>query len=119
MSGAFSAAPFGGATGRGRSPRARRSRTARIVEGPCFIDEGAVVRPAPASSPYSVIGRECHIEESAVVRGSIVWAGTGSAARRSSIDAIVGRNAHVGRNATVSPGRILGDKSVLTDFTQA
>ena len=32
--------------------------------------------------------------------------------------AIVGRNAHVGRNATVSPGRILGDKSVLTDFTR-
>jgi hypothetical protein len=32
--------------------------------------------------------------------------------------AILGRNGHVGRNATVTAGTILGDKSVLTDFTQ-
>jgi hypothetical protein len=53
------------------------------------------------------------------VRGSIVWSG-GWIGREALVDsAIVGRNAHIGRSAVVTPGRILGDKSVLTDFTLA
>ena len=118
MSGAFSAAPFAGTTDAVIADGARIEEGA-VVEGPCFIDEGTVVRPGARVEPFSVIGRECHIEESAVVRGSIVWSGSWIG-REALVDrAIVGRNAHVGRNATVSPGRILGDKSVLTDFTQA
>ena len=54
-----------------------------------------------------------------MVRGSIVWSGSWIGRDAVLDSAIVGRNAHVGRNAVVSPGRILGDKSVLTDFTQA
>ena len=118
MSGAFSAAPFAGAKDAVIAEGAKIEDGA-VVQGPCFIDEGTVVRPGARVEPYSVIGRECHIEEAAVVRGSIVWSGSWIG-REAVLDrAIVGRNAHVGRNATVSPGRILGDKSVLTDFTQA
>ena len=111
MSGAFSAAPFAGAKDAVIAEGAKIEDGA-IVQGPCFIDEGTVVRPGARVEPYSVIGRECHIEEGAVVRGSIVWSGSWIG-REAVLDrAIVGRNAHVGRNATVSPGRILGDKSV-------
>jgi NDP-sugar pyrophosphorylase family protein len=118
MSGAFSAMPFAGTTDAVLADGARIEDGA-VVQGPCFIDEGTVVRPGARVEPYSVIGKECHIEESAVVRGSIVWSGSWIG-REAVIDrAIVGRNAHVGRNATVSPGRMLGDKSVLTDYTQA
>ena len=77
------------------------------------------MRSGARVEPYSVIGRECHIEESAVIRGSIVWSGSWIGRDALVDQAIVGRNAHVGRNAIVTPGRILGDKSVLTDFTQA
>ena len=118
MDGRYSAPPFNGVPSAWVSPDARVEEGAE-VHGPCFIDEGTVVRPGARVEPFSVIGRECHIEESAVVRGSIVWSGSWIG-REALVDrAIVGRNAHVGRNATVSPGRILGDKSVLTDFTQA
>ena len=118
MSGAFPAAPFNG------TPRAVVAGSARIeegavVEGPCFIDEGTVVRAGARVEPFSVVGRECHVEESAVVRGSIVWSGSWIGREAVVDQAIIGRNAHVGRHATVSPGTILGDKSVLTDFTQA
>jgi NDP-sugar pyrophosphorylase family protein len=118
MSGAFSAKPFGGTPGAIVAPGARIEEGA-VVQGPCFIDEGAVVRAGARIEPYSVIGRDCHIEAGAVVRGSIVWSGTWIGREALVDQAIIGRNAHVGRNASVTPGTILGDKSVLTDFTQA
>ena len=54
----------------------RGSRTARSSKGPCFIDEGAVVKAGARIGPYSVVGRQCHIEEHAVVERAIVWANT-------------------------------------------
>jgi NDP-sugar pyrophosphorylase family protein len=118
MSGAFSAAPFSGAKDAVIAEGAKIEDGA-VVQGPCFIDEGTVVRTGARVEPYSVIGKECHIEEAAVVRSSIVWSGSWIG-RDALVDrAIVGRNVHVGRNARVAPGTILGDKSVLTDFTMA
>ena len=50
--------------------------------------------------PYSVIGRQTHVEERAVIDGSIVWPngwiGRDAVVRGS----ILGRNCHIGRNAT-------------------
>jgi NDP-sugar pyrophosphorylase family protein len=99
------------------SPEARIDEGA-VIEGPCFVDAGAHVRAGATVGPYSVIGRGVVIEEDAVVRGSIVWP-NGRIGRDASVeDAIVGRNAHIGRNAAVSRGAVLGDKSVLTDYTR-
>src|SRR5437763_10855137 len=38
-----------------------------VIEGPCFIDAGAIVKAGARIGPYSVIGRQCHIEEHASV----------------------------------------------------
>ena len=66
---------------------------------------------------HSVIGRQCHVEEDAVVDGAIVWA-NGWIGREAVVrGAILGRQVHVGRNATVGPGSVLGDKSVVTDYS--
>ena len=48
------------------SPEARVEDGA-VVEGPCFIDEGAHVKAGARIGPYSVVGRQCHIEENAVL----------------------------------------------------
>ena len=32
-----------------------------VVEGPCFVDEGVVVKAGARIGPYSVIGRQCHV----------------------------------------------------------
>src|SRR3990172_2955404 len=36
------------------------------LQGPCFIDEGAVVKAGARILPYSVIGRQAHVHERAV-----------------------------------------------------
>ena len=115
---AHTAAPFAAAPGTAWvSPQARVEDGA-VIEGPCFIDEGATVKAGARIGPYSVIGRQCFVEEHAVVDHAIVWADT-----RISQDAVVrhsilGRHCHIGRNAIVADGVVLGDKSVVTDYSR-
>jgi mannose-1-phosphate guanylyltransferase len=99
------------------SPEARIEDGAR-VEGPCFIDEGAVVKAGARIAPYSVIGRQCHIEEDALVDASIVWANTRICRDSVVRQSILGRHCHVGRNSVLDGGIVLGDKSVVTDYSR-
>jgi NDP-sugar pyrophosphorylase family protein len=118
MDGRFSAPPFNGNGSAARIAPDARLEPGAVVEGPCFVDAGAVVKPGARVLPYSVIGRQAHIEEEAVVDGSIVWANTRIGREATVSRAILGRHCHVGRAATVAPGTVLGDKSVLTDYTR-
>jgi NDP-sugar pyrophosphorylase family protein len=99
------------------SPQARVEEGA-IVEGPCFIDEGVVVKTGARVGPYSVVGRQCHIEEHASVERAIVWANTRISQEAHVKNSILGRHCHIGRNATVDDGVVLGDKSVVTDYSR-
>src|SRR6476661_3844216 len=76
MDGRFVATPFE----RG-APQNYISSEARIdddvtIETPCFIDRGAIVKRGARIGAYSVIGRDCHIDEDAVVDGAILWPNT-------------------------------------------
>ena len=119
MDGRYQAPPFDGLP----APRSWVADDARVeegatVDGPCFIDEGVLVKAGARIGPYSVIGRQCHIEEEARVDGAIVWP-NGRIGREASVShAIVGRNCHIGRSAAVNSGTVLGDKSSLTDYTR-
>jgi NDP-sugar pyrophosphorylase family protein len=117
MDGTFSATPFAGAPARAHTDGARIEDQAHVV-GPCFLDEGVVVKAGAHVAPHTVLGRQCHVEEGAHVEGAIVWPNSwiGRDARVES--AILGRNCHVGRNVSVRPGTVLGDKSVITDYSQ-
>ena len=99
------------------SPNARVEEGA-VIEGPCFIDAGTVVKAGARIGPYSVIGKQCHIEEHATIERSILWSGTRVCQEATIRHAILGRHCHIGRNATVKDGVVLGDKSVLTDFSR-
>jgi NDP-sugar pyrophosphorylase family protein len=119
MDGGYAAPPFAGANG----PRAWVSPEAKVEEGvelhgPCFVDEGAVLKAGSRVLPYSVIGRHTHVEEEAVVDGAIIWP-NGWIGREASVrGAILGRNCHIGRNAVLEPPVVLGDKTVITDYSQ-
>src|SRR5579871_2066571 len=89
-----------------------------IVEGPCFVDAGSVVKAGARIGPYSVVGKHCHIEEQAAIEQSIVWANTRVSQDAAVRRAILGRHCHIGRNASAGEGVVLGDKSVLTDFSR-
>jgi NDP-sugar pyrophosphorylase family protein len=88
------------------------------VEGPCFVDEGAVVKSGARIGPYSVVGRQCHIEEHAIIERSILWANSRISQEATVRRSILGRHCHIGRSATVEDGVVLGDKSVVTDHSR-
>lgn len=88
------------------------------LDGPCFVDEGTIVKSGARIGPYSVLGRQCQIEEDAHIESSIVWAGTRVGRDGSVRDSILGRHCHVGRNASVEGRVVLGDKSVITDYSR-
>jgi NDP-sugar pyrophosphorylase family protein len=115
----FVAPPFASAPPDCRlvSPAARLEEGV-TVEGPCFVDEGVYIKPGAHIAAYSVLGRQCIVEEDARVEGSIVWA-NGRIGRDAVVrDSILGRHCHVGRNAVLDGGVVLGDKSVVTDYSR-
>ena len=120
MDGRFAAPPFLGVA----PPRASVSPEARIeagatIEGPCFIDEGVLVRAGARVGPYSVIGRQTQIEERASIEGAIIWPNCRVSEEAVVRNAILGRHCHVGRSVTLDRGAVLGDKTTLTDYTRA
>jgi NDP-sugar pyrophosphorylase family protein len=89
-----------------------------VVEGPCYVGDGAIVKAGARIGAHTVLGRQCHVEEQANVQGSIVWAGTRIGQAAVVKGSILGRQCHVGRSATLGPGLVLGDKSVVTDYSR-
>ena len=90
-----------------------------VLEGPCFLDAGVVVKTGARIGPFTVLGRSVLVEEGAQVNGAIVWPNA-RIGRDATVDAaLVGRSCYIGKNAEVGPGAILGDKTTLSDFTKA
>jgi NDP-sugar pyrophosphorylase family protein len=118
MDGRYKAPPFDG-----RPQTAWVAPGARVEEGvelsgPCFVDEGTVIKTGARVLPYSVIGRQTHVEESAVIDGSIVWANGWIGPEAVVRGAILGRNCHLGRNTSLESPAVLGDKTVITDYSK-
>ena len=114
----FHAAPFVGTSGSVWVSPLARVEEGVALEGPCFVDEGAVVKGGARIGPYSVVGRQCHIEEHAVIERAILWANSRVSQEAVVRRSILGRHCHIGRNAVVDDGVVLGDKSVVTDYSR-
>jgi NDP-sugar pyrophosphorylase family protein len=118
MDGRYHTAPFNGDAGHVWVSPDARIEAGVTIEGPCYIDEGAVVKTGARVGPYAVIGRQCHIEEHAAIDHAILWANTRVSQEAVVRRSIVGRQCHIGRSAIVEDGIVLGDKSVLTDYSR-
>ncbi|MGE3842921.1 MAG: sugar phosphate nucleotidyltransferase [Vicinamibacterales bacterium] len=88
------------------------------LQGPCYVDDGAVIKAGARILPYSVVGKQVHIEEGATIAGSVIWANSWIGRDSTVTDALIGRNCSIGRNSSVRAGSVLGDKTVLTDYTR-
>jgi NDP-sugar pyrophosphorylase family protein len=117
MDGRYAAPPFNGRPAAWVSPGARVEADAEI-HGPCFIDDGVVVKRGARVMPYSVVGRHTHIEEGAIVDGSIIWPNGWIGPDALLRGSILGRNCHVGGSAIVESPVVLGDKTVITDYSR-
>jgi NDP-sugar pyrophosphorylase family protein len=88
------------------------------VSGPAFIGAGTVVKARAHVRPFAVISKNCWVEEGAMVEHSVLWSNVRVGAGARIRSALIGRNTHVGRNASVENGVVLGDKSVVTDYSR-
>jgi NDP-sugar pyrophosphorylase family protein len=120
MDGRYVAAPFADAGGSRLSIAAEaRVEDGAVIEGPCFVDEGVLVKAGARVGPYSVVGRQTQVEENAVIEGSILWPNCRISREAEVRNAILGRHCHVGRHVMLDHGAVLGDRTTLTDYTRA
>ena len=88
------------------------------------IDQISLIGPDCVIKPHakitnSVLGPGVHVEEKAVISGSVVWAHTRVSTFAEVNDSIIGRGSHIGRNVVTRPGTVLGDKGNLPDYSKA
>ena len=117
MDGRYHAAPFLDRAG-GIVDLGARIEADVQIDGPCFLDEGVVVKQGARIGPHAVIGRQVQIDEQAQIRDSVLWAHTIVGVEAAVDGALVGSNCHNGRYTVVSDGRMLGDRSTVTDFSR-
>ena len=118
MTGRFNAPPFQDTAGTAVVSPEARIEPGAVIEGPCFIDAGAVVKHGARIGPYSVIGAHSHISEDAHIDGAILWPHTWVDRHATLGPLVAGRHCQFGRNVEVSGTAMLGDNSVVTDFSR-
>jgi len=92
--------------------------SASRISGPAFIGAGSTVKRGARIDPFAVIGQNCRIEEGATVADSVLWSNVRVSEDARVQGALLGKNTHIGRHALVDRGTVLGDKSVVADFSR-
>ncbi|RDV83442.1 nucleotidyltransferase [Ammonifex thiophilus] len=91
--------------------------TARI-EGPVLIGAGSRVGPGVHVGPYTVLGRECCLQEGASLKRSILWdrcfVGRGASLR----GVVLGHQVQVHAGVSAYEGVVVGDRSVLQEGSE-
>lgn len=89
--------------------------SAEIDEYSCIANY-CIIKPG-AKIINSVIGKDVIIEENSVVQNSVIWSGTKVDSYAKVLNSIVGNDCHIGRNAIVNKNSVLGDKTIVDNFT--
>ncbi len=87
------------------------------VDDSSLVGENCVIKPG-VRIVHSVIGANCRIEEDAFIRNSVLW--PGCRVQESSVisGSVLGKGCQIGEGAYLRSGNILGDKSLITDFSR-
>jgi NDP-sugar pyrophosphorylase family protein len=91
--------------------------TAATIDRVSVLGEGCVIKPS-ARILNSVLGPGVHVEEKAVVEDSVIWSHTRISSFAEVRNSIIGRSCHIGRNAVVNAGTVLGDKASIPDYSK-
>jgi NDP-sugar pyrophosphorylase family protein len=82
-----------------------------VVDPSCTLKAGVQII-------NSVVSRNCYIEERARIENSVVRGGTRIGPQATLAGAVVGKGCHIGRAVVVGGNAVLGDKSVISDYSQ-
>jgi NDP-sugar pyrophosphorylase family protein len=88
------------------------------LEGPFYVGPGCRVAAGARIGPDAVLVAGVRIGEGALVRDSVLWAGTEVGPDARVEGALVGQAVRIGRSAVVSAGAVLGEGTVCSDFTR-
>ena len=88
-----------------------------IVDKKSLIDTDVTIRSG-VRIENSVIGRNCKINEGAHIIDSVIWPGNTIDADARVAGSVVGKGCYIGQSVVLRPGVILGDKTVVTDYSQ-
>ena len=91
-------------------------RVPGVLHGTSIVDSDVTIREG-ARVENSVIGKNCKIDEGVHIVDSVIWSGTTIDADARIMKSIIGKGCYVGRSAVLRPGVVLGDKTVVTDFS--
>jgi mannose-1-phosphate guanylyltransferase len=86
------------------------------VDEKSIIDQDVVIRDG-VRIENSVIGKNCKIDQGAHIMDSVIWSGNTIDAEARIAGSLVGKGCYIGRSANLRPGVVLGDKTVVTDFS--
>jgi mannose-1-phosphate guanylyltransferase len=105
------------------SPRVAKSALNRaalpagtFVDEKTLVDQDVTIREG-VRIENSVIGKNCKIDAGVHIVDSVIWSGNTIDADARIAGALVGKGCYIGRSANLRPGVVLGDKSVVTDFS--
>jgi mannose-1-phosphate guanylyltransferase len=97
---------------------ASASVSGATLEGPFYVGPRCVVAPGARVSRGAVLTENVTVAPGAEVRDSVAWAGT-EIGDHSLVDgALLGARVRIGRNVRVAPGTVLGEGTLLPDFTR-
>lgn len=98
-----------------RAGKFDQSVDCQIDDKSCIADD-CVIKPK-VKIINSVLGKGVVIEENSIVRNSVIWSGTHVNCYTSVFDSIIGSDCQIGKNVLVRNGSVLGDKTVVPNFT--
>jgi len=88
------------------------------LTGPILIGEGCKISDGVAISPFSVIGKNCIIENGAQIINSIILKDTHIGKNVKMKSSIIGESCEIEDNAVMSDTTVLGDRSVIKAHSQ-
>ena len=91
--------------------------TAASVDAVSLIGEGCVIKPG-AKIVNSVLGQGVHVDEKASIANSVVWSHSRVSSSAEIDGAVIGKSCYIGRNCSIRPGAVLGDKTSLPDYSR-
>jgi len=97
---------------------------ARIAEGallrpPFYVGPGCVVEAGAEIGPQTSLAAEVTVAAGARVRDSVLWRGTVVGAEATLDGALVGPGVRIGRASSLRPGAVLGEGSVVSDYSRS
>ena len=117
MDGRYAEPPFNGRRNVAWvSPRATVDAAAQL-EAPLFVDDGCVIGAGARLGPYTVLGRNCRVNEGARLSGSIVWADTHIGPEAEVQGAILANDCRIGANAVITHG-VIGARTEIAEYTK-